>query len=195
MFVRGMSIAAALGAFILAAGCKSSTGPDDTVIPRLPEVPAATVLLSDNFDSENGGVGVNNWTTFSNWNVLSGCVDLHGNGFWDVQRGHGLYVDLDGSCMRAGTIESKQEFELNPGVYVLEFWLAGNQRIDRADTVTVTLGSLLQEDIVLERREQFHLITRRIDVSTATAARLRFQGHGGDNQGALLDVIRLRRVG
>jgi len=194
MRVRGLG-AAVVAAMVVGMGCKSSTGPDDTVIPSLPDVPTGSVLLSDNFDDENGGVGINNWTAFSNWNVLGGCVDLHGNGFWDVQRGHGLYVDLDGSCLRAGTIESKQEFELVPGVYVLEFWLAGNQRIERADTVTVTLGSLLQEDFVVERLQPFHLITRRIDVGTAVSARLRFQGHGGDNQGALLDVVRLRRAG
>jgi hypothetical protein len=196
MQLRRHTILAVLGLSLLAVGCKNgSTGPDGPVVPTLPQVPAGSILLYDKFDNENGGAGVNNWTTFTNWNVVDGCVDLHGNGFWDVQAGHGLYVDMDGSCYAAGTIESKEEFALVPGTYVLEFWIAGNQRNDSPDTTTVTLGSLFNEQFVTERYEQFRLVTRRVDVGAATAARLRFRGHGGDQQGMLLDEVRLRRAG
>jgi len=193
-FRRGLALSIA-AACLAAAGCdKGATDPDDTIIPTLPPVAPGTVLLFDDFDNENGGVGVNNWTGFVNWNVVDGCVDLHGNGFWDVQRGHGLYVDLDGSCWAAGTIESKAEFSLSPGTYVLEFWLAGNQRSESPDTVQVTLGTVFDEQFVLQQSDQFRSITRRLDLATATTARLRFRNSGADQQGALLDQVRLRRA-
>jgi hypothetical protein len=152
------------------------------------------VLFSDNFDGENNGRGVNNWTQFANWNVITGCVDLHGNGFFDVLRNDGLYVDLDGSCGRAGTIESKTAFSLAPGGYVLEFWLAGNRRDDRPDTVVVSLGTLFTEQFVLARDAPFRQLTRSVSATAPTQARLRFAHQGGDDQGILLDQIRLRRA-
>jgi hypothetical protein len=172
--------------------CRAATEPD-VIVPSLPAVPGASVLLFDSFDNENSGVGQNNWTNFQHWNVVAGCVDLHGNGFYDVQAGNGIYVDLDGSCESAGTIESKETFALASGQYVLEFWLAGNNRITTPDTVVVSLGTLFQEQFVLQSNERFRLITRSVAVTATTTARLRFQASGGDNQGALLDQVRLRR--
>jgi hypothetical protein len=200
MRVRGLCAAVA-AALIVGMGCKSSsTEPEGPVIPSLPEVPAGAILLYDTFDNENGGQGANNWgdspeRQFTHWNVVSGCVDLHGNGFWDVLAGHGLYVDMDGSCWQAGTLESKSEFELVPGAYVLEFWIGGNQRNDNPDTLTVTVGNLLNEQFVTDRWDPFRMIQRRIDVAAPVSVRLRFQGHGGDQQGILLNLVRLRRAG
>jgi hypothetical protein len=152
------------------------------------------VLFSDDFDTENNRQGVFDWTNFVNWNVLEGCVDLHGNGFVDVQPGKGLYVDLDGSCDDAGSIETKAAFTLEPGNYVFEFFLAGNQRISSADTVNVSLGSLLQETFVLQQRDRFELRTRNISVASTTSVRIRFENLGGDGRGGLVDLVRLRRA-
>ena len=164
------------------------------VAPSLTTVDPATVVFTDNIDAENGGVGVYNWTSFASWNVTDGCVDLHGNGFHDVQPGRGLYVDLDGSCDDGATFETKTAFSLAPGNYVLEFWMAGNQRIDDADTVNVSLGSLFQEQFVMQQRDRFELFTRNITVSSLTTATIRFQNGGGDGRGALIDLVRLRRA-
>jgi hypothetical protein len=166
----------------------------DPVAPSLVTVDEATVLFADNFDAENNGAGVFDWTSFANWNVLNGCVDLHGNGFVDVQPGTGLYVDLDGSCDAGGTIETKAAFTLQPGSYVLEFYLAGNQRIESSDTVNVSLGSLYQEQFVMRQRDRFELRTRNISVPSETSARLRFENLGGDGRGGLMDLVRLRRA-
>ena len=138
---------------VLACGMAVGCG-GNPVAPSLPTVDPATVLLSDNFDTENNGAGIFNWTSFANWNVLAGCAELHGNGLFDVQPGNGLYVDLDGSCESGSTFESKTQFVLQPGSYVLEFWLAGNNRINTADTVNVSLGSLYQEQFVLQPRDR-----------------------------------------
>jgi hypothetical protein len=180
-------------ALLLSAGCGDSTGADEGPPPALPEVPVGTVLLEDNFDIENGAQGALNWTGFANWMVVDGCVDLHGNGFQDVQPGSGLYVDLDGTCRRGGTLESKTEFALEPGDYVLEFGLAGNNRVIEPDTVTVSLGTLFQEQVVLQRTAKFAQHARDVRVSAATRARIRFVHAGGDDQGIVLDLVRLRR--
>lgn len=185
-----------LGTAMLAAGCDSSTEPD-LIIPTIPTLPPASdanIIVYNNFNDENSSQGVNNYTAFQSWNVVGGCVDLHGNGFIDVQAGNGIYVDLDGTCLTGGTIESKTAYDLEPGNYTLEFWLAGNQRINAPDTVDVSLGTLYEEVIVLPRTQQFRLFTRSIVVTTATSARLSFHNRGGDDQGALLDEVRLRKA-
>ena len=187
--LRRTGLAVTLLFSVMAVSCgKSPTA------PSLVSVDDASVLFTDNFDNENNKQGVFNWTSFANWNVLGGCVDLHGNGFVDVQPGTGLYVDLDGSCDAGGTIETKTAFTLQPGNYVLEFWLAGNNRIVDSDTVNASLGSLYQEQFVLQQKDKFELRTRNISVTATTTARLRFENLGGDGRGGLLDLIRLRRV-
>ena len=171
---------------------------DDTIQltqPVLDEADPETVMFFEDFDDENNGEGINNWKDFAQWDVISGCVDLHGNGFYDIVPGRGLYVDLDGSCTRAGTIETKESFTLVPGDrYLLEYWLAGNQRRDDADSLDVTLGSTFQQRHVLPRREDFRLHSHMITVADTTQASLRFAHYGGDNEGALLDLIRIRRI-
>ncbi|HUF64530.1 MAG TPA: hypothetical protein VMM17_01005 [Gemmatimonadaceae bacterium] len=181
----------ALSAGVVA--CSSATEPI-VVVPQLPEVPVETVVLHAHFDDENGGVGALNWTSFQHWNVVAGCVDLHGNGFHDVQAGNGIYVDLDGDCLAAGTLETKQAYDLTPGNYVVEFWLAGNNRVGPPDTVNVSVGTVFGEQIVMQRDDPFRLFTRFVTVTANTTARLRFEALGADNQGALLDQVRLRHA-
>src|SRR5678816_2126767 len=67
----------------------------------------ATIIFSDNFNAENGGVGVFNYNSFANWSVSGGTVDLIGSpGFFDFFPQNGLYVDLDGTSFMAGTLTS-----------------------------------------------------------------------------------------
>ena len=175
----------------MAAACGGHSNP---VAPSLSTVDPSTVLLEDNFDHENNGAGIFNWTSFANWNVLAGCVDLHGNGLYDVQPGNGLYVDLDGSCSVGGTIETKNAYTLQPGTtYIVEFWIAGNNRINTADTVNVSFGTY-QEQFIMQPKDQFRLISRSVTVSSQTQARLRFENLGGDGRGGLIDLVRIRRA-
>jgi hypothetical protein len=178
---------------VLACGVSVGCGGGSQTAPSLVNVDPATVLFSDNFDTENNGVGIFNWTSFANWNVLGGCVDLHGNGLFDVQPGNGLYVDLDGSCAAGGSIETKQSFTLAPGNYIFEFFLSGNQRISGSDTVNVTMGSF-QEQFVLQQKDRFELRTRNISVPTQTSVKIRFENLGADGRGGLVDLVRLRRA-
>jgi hypothetical protein len=176
------------------AACSDTTGPKGEVPVLPPVTDQTTILFLDDFDNENGGRGVYDWTNFQKWNVVSGCVDLHGNGFHDVQPGRGLYVDLDGTCNEGGTIETKAAFDLQPGTYVLEYWLAGNQRIRRSDTVDVKVGTIFTRTHVKETNDAFTMYTDTLNVTQATSARVSFRNHGADNQGALLDLVRLRRI-
>lgn len=184
-------IACALASLILAA-CGSDSDP---AAPELEEVDSSTVVFFSHFNEENGGDGILNWTEFEEWDVPDGCVDLHGNGFIDVWPNNGVYVDMDGTCEAAGTLQTKVALELEPGEYLLEFWLAGNNRIDAPDTVIVSLEGLFEEELVMEREDPFELFTRTINVTQPSSALLTFQNLGGDDQGALLDLVRIRTPG
>ena len=169
-----------LMALVLVAGAVASASPAS----------AAVVLVQDGFDSENGGTAALNYSGFANWNVTDGTVDLIGNGSSDVLPGNGLYVDLDGSAVDAGTIESKTAFALDPGLYELKFDLAGSQRGD-TNTVTVRLGVVYVESFTLASSEPFTTITRTVAVASPTTATLSFEHEGFDFVGLLLDDVRL----
>ena len=157
---------------------------------------AVQILLDDNFNSENGGVGKVNYTAFANWTVSDGTVDLIGNGFYDFLPGNGLYLDMDGSTRNAGKITTKTSFDFIPGAtYTLQFDLAGaNAGPDdqlNSVIVQVQLGNILNETIELPKTALFSTYTRTFTVGAATSGRLSFDGVGGDNIGLLLDDVRL----
>jgi len=150
-------------------------------------------LLDDDFDSEHGGKGQLNYSEFANWDLTKGTVDLIGHGFWDVFPDHGLYLDLDGSTREAGRLQSRTAFRLESGEYRLEFDLAGSP-LSGPNTVTVSLGRAYSEDFTLAVKEPFRTIARAIPVQTSTSTRLIFEHAGGDNQGLLLDNVKLTKV-
>ena len=145
----------------------------------------ADILLQDNFNSENGGVGALNYNGFANWNVTNGTVDLIGNGFFDFYPGNGLYIDLDGSTAQAGLLSSNLTFA--PGTYMLQFDLGGSQR-GSTEIVTVTLGDY-SEVFTLNSSDPLATITRT--VTTSVSGSLSFQNAGGDNVGAILDNVQV----
>lgn len=150
-------------------------------------------LINDNFNSENGGVGQYNYSGFANFNVTRPSVDLlpRNANEWQIP-GHGMFVDLDGSSQSGGKMESKLN-SLPAGTYQLSFDLAGSQRPDfnLTDTVTVSLGSLFSTTITLPFNTPFTTFNFVINAGTATAGTLAFDQAGGDNQGLLLDNVRL----
>ncbi|MDX2198265.1 MAG: cadherin domain-containing protein [Phycisphaerae bacterium] len=153
-------------------------------------------LLNDTFNSENGGVGVLNDATLQNWNVIEGTIDTIGNGFFDFQQGNGIYLDLDGSTGNAGTLQLKPGFALPPGTYEISFDIAGNLRNAGTDTLQVSAGngSLFSETFTVESNETFHTVRGVFTVNSQMDFDLTFTHGGGDNQGILLDNIRLREV-
>ena len=153
----------------------------------------ALVIFEDDFNLENGGTGVLNYTGFANWTVIDGTVDLIGNGYYDFQPGYGLYVDMDGSTSDAGKMLTTSAFSLSAGDYKLSFDLAGNHRNDALETVTVQvgLGSLFGQNYSLNRIDPFQTFVANITVAATGAYALSFEGLGGDNVGMLLDNVKL----
>ena len=151
---------------------------------------AATVLLQDNFDSENGGIEQTNYFDFVNWDVVEGSVDLIGNGFFDFFPGNGLYLDLDGSTFNAGTLVSKTAFMFDPNQIIeLSFDLLGqNPGATANNIVTVSLGSLFEETFSVA---DAGTVTRNFIVGTLTTANLEFNHAGGDRGGLILDNVML----
>jgi hypothetical protein len=137
---------------------------------------ADTVLLSDNFNSE---VGALNQTTFANFTVNRGSVDvIGGNG--------GQVVDLDGSTSASGLFVSKTAFNLTPGTYTLQFDLGNGPN----NALTVSLGSAYSE-IFTQPTVGFTTFTRTINVLSPTMANLSFDQSGDDNVGYYLDNVSL----
>ncbi|HSM08274.1 MAG TPA: hypothetical protein VLA33_04570 [Gemmatimonadota bacterium] len=192
-------------AFAFAACGSDSTGPGSGGSggggggggegPEFPEVPPAAQIFTDDIDTENGGVGVQNYTGWANWTVVEGCVDLHGPGSLNPLPGFGVYIDMDGSCPAegAGTMESKQAFDLAPGDYTLEFLMAGNNQASGVDTLDVAVGTAMSGQFVLDWDEPLDLRAVDFTVIASTTGKIRLEHRGADEQGILIDAIRLRR--
>jgi hypothetical protein len=89
----------------------------------------AQLLLTDSFNSENGGNTALNYAGFANWNV-TGQVDLVKSGDAGItcQGGTGVCVDLDGST-GPGRITTKNFYAFGAGDRVrFQFGQSGNQR-------------------------------------------------------------------
>ena len=159
----------------------------------------ATTIFSDNFNTENGGVGQINYTGFANWTVPAGSVDLIGNGFYDFLPGHGLYVDLDGTIGNggtpAGTLLSKS-IALGAGSYELSFSLAGSQRGETKDTqISVLTGVVAPYTITLGSSSPFNTYTVDFTLASAQNVNLSFSDTDpADYYGALLDNVLLTTV-
>jgi hypothetical protein len=151
------------------------------------QVFANSVVLSDNFDSENGGNGAANFNSFANWTVSNGTVDLIGNGFHDFYPSNGLYVDLDGSSYQAGVFQTTLSF--SAGIYELAFEISGSQRGD-TNVVLIQFGDYSKQLIL---NSDFPLTPFVLKIHT-TGGHLSFQNQGADNNGAILDNITLTPV-
>lgn len=150
----------------------------------------ATIIFEDNFNSENGGAGVLNYTGFANWTVTDGAVDLIGNGYFDFQPGYGLYVDMDGSTGAAGIITTSGP--LLAGDYVLSFDLAGNHRDDETEYVNMAVEiGIFSNSYSLGRTAPFMTFIENFTIITDGFYSLSFAGDGGDNIGMLLDNVKL----
>lgn len=99
---------------------------------------SAQVLLSDNFNGENGGNSSLNYSAFANWDV-NGQVDLIRSGIeYSITcfGGSGSCVDVDGSS-GPGRMTTKNAFSFAIGdVMRFEFMFSGNQRGGGADDIT-----------------------------------------------------------
>ena len=163
-------------------------------VPELPPVAPGSVILQDDMDNENGGNAKTNYTGFDLWNVVRQCVDLHGPGSIDPLPGNGLYIDMDGSCDTAGRMESKETFNLEPGTYKFELVVASNNQGGPTDNMTISVGTVFSQAITMPENEPFQIRDYSFTVSAASTGKIVMDHAGGDKQGILIDVIRLRKT-
>jgi hypothetical protein len=154
---------------------------------------ASVPVLFDNFNQD--APPVLNWPGDATFLSTSppGSVDLIGAPppFFDLQPGHGYYVDLDGSSGNnhdpAGQLTSTSLF--GPGVYTLHFLLAGNLRGAPDQSTTVSLGDFAQ---TLTPSASTAFTLQSFTFTTTQAGHLVFTEHGpSDQQGNLLDNVGL----
>jgi hypothetical protein len=150
------------------------------------------VLIVDDVDAENGGTSEANYTGFDFWNVVDGCVDLHGPGGVDPVPGNGLYIDMDGTCNDAGILESQETFEMHPADWRLEMIVAGNSQVTGTDSMRVSVGSGNVWMLTLDDTASFRQIDYDFTLSDSTSAIIRLEHFGTDEQGILVDAVRLR---
>jgi len=164
------------------------------VVLALSAGPTMADIFFDDFNSEPIGVPA---TGLTNWDIVSGSVDVIGVGSsWNWFPSYVRYLDMDGTAgggvSGAGTIQTKTSLNLAAGTYTLSFDLAGNQRANQYDTVQarVTLGSdIVDQTYSLAWDQPFQTYTVPFTVVTAGGYDLSFGASGGDNVGMLLDNV------
>jgi hypothetical protein len=158
----------------------------------------AGIIFQDNFDLEAGAANSSslNYTTFGNWTVSEGTVDVvaNSNG-WGITcaGGSGKCVDLDGSTGNAGILTSSL-LSLGAGTYSLSFDVSGNQRGGAADSFTLALGGFLNESFNFAPTSPWQTVTRTFTVLGDSANSIIFNHAGGDNIGIMLDNVSLSKV-
>lgn len=162
---------------------------------------APTVLLADDFDTENGGVGSAEYSGFANFSAAN--VDLLAPGYFfslcQLAGGSTPCIDMEGSGN--GALTTLTAYELAPGTVTLQFDLAGDQRGRSGNSVVASLVSIFGEELfsesfALASDADFTTFTRSVTLATATQARLRFLSVGpADSMGMLLDNVVLTAGG
>jgi hypothetical protein len=159
----------------------------------------ANSIFYDDFNSENNGQELLNYTGFENWTVSEGTVDLIGSGSWPwFYNTNGLYVDLDGSSRDAGVMTTT--LSLEAGAYKLYFDLAGNQRnkaSEKTEMVVSTNGqgsTLVSGNYTLSMNDPFQTYMQQFTITQDMDVQISFGAEGGDNIGMLLDNVRVDPV-
>jgi hypothetical protein len=162
-------------------------------------------LFSDDFDSESllegGGLYSTNYVEFSRWDVASGSVDVtvlpngtivSPGGYGGSNLARGVVVDLNGSTLQNGTLETKEAltFAAN-ATYTLRYVL-GNAR-NRKNAVTVSIAGLVSETRTQNTITPFTVYEATFTPLTDVTAKLVFASvGGGDDDGLLLDEVSIR---
>ena len=144
----------------------------------------AVTVFSDNFNTDATGL---NQTVFNGgWTVLSGSVDVIGNGFYDFFPSNGNYIDLDGSTTLSGSFDNQIPLGATTE-YTLTFDLAGSQRGD-TNTVNVIFGTT-SASYTLASSDVFSTYMLSFITNGDANYQIFFKNNGGDNYGALLDNV------
>lgn len=162
-------------------------------------------LFEDDFESESAAGSVLNYNTFTNWDVISGTVDLISSGDYSINcaGGGGFCVDSDGSTSDAGRMATTGTFTLTGGnLYTLFVDVSGNQRDSNADQFQFGLTpsgdpSTDLENVTLLSVTGDAYTTQSLGIDLTALGdsftrenRLFLQGIGTDNVGVVVDNVR-----
>ncbi|MEM1078565.1 MAG: VPLPA-CTERM sorting domain-containing protein [Pseudomonadota bacterium] len=148
---------------------------------------ADTTLFFDDF--ETATLGLN--TTPSNWALISGTVDVLGPGTFGGFCSNGTNcVDLDGSSGTAGAINSIASFNLDAQTtYTLSFDYTNNGT--GTNTLNWGLSSLSETLVVSGPSVPYSSTSATFSGLALQNASIIFSHEGGDNQGVIIDNVRL----
>jgi Protein of unknown function (DUF642) len=154
----------------------------------------AVTLFSDDFDSDTLSLN----SSLLNWSVTNGTVDVIGSNpfsFYEFYPRNGNYLDMDGTSGQAGTIVTSQFFNLTSGhTYTISFDYGKNG--GNAETLNFGIGSI-SSSLVLAIGNIPSLLSNSFTftaLSDEVGAQLYFSALGGDNQGPVLDNVKLTSV-
>ncbi|WP_224813623.1 hypothetical protein [Hasllibacter sp. MH4015] len=154
---------------------------------------SAQVLFEDNFDANPTGLNL----TPAGWTVTGGSVDTVGQGtFPDICAPTGqTCIDLDGSTLDAGRLQSMATFALQPGVrYNLTFDYTWNSFAqDNGNTMIFGVGGFREVMAISETRpaEPQHYRTWTLSFDgDGTNGAIFFDHQGGDDGGIVIDNVR-----
>ncbi len=160
--------------------------------------PPSNIVFFDNFDQEEGNG--TNYTDFAQWTVVDGCVDLYfaveGNHYYGDWYEGNHYLDLDGSCGNAGTMQS-DEFTLTPGGYALSFDVPGynDQGGPANNAFGITLGAFVGATITqADISPESYIFTYTFTVTSETQASILVAHAGGDGHGLFFDNVKVERI-
>lgn len=150
---------------------------------------AATIIFSDIFDGEVRELNA----SLDNWTVSNGTIDVIGTGFFELA-GPGTYLDLDGSTNDAGRITTLSSFSYVAGLqYELAFLFGKNGT--GAETLSFGFGDWSGSlSLAAGALPGFSSAVFSFTPLTSGTSGLFFENSGGDNQGALLDNVKLSVV-
>jgi hypothetical protein len=158
----------------------------------------AAPVFFDDFETTAQGL---NQTSFAKWDVVSGTVDVIGDGgsypVYPVP-GFGNYVDLNGSSGAPGALSTKISF--GAGTYSVSFDLAGSQggvgNVDPSSHTTKILFSIGGEtqELLLDPSSPFTTYTFLFTTTDVGKLTFRDLAGGNNNVGNLLDNVSVTAV-
>jgi hypothetical protein len=154
----------------------------------------AQTLFFDDFNDETPGLN----RTPTGWTVINGTVDIIGSGpngtLFDARPGNGYYIDLDGSTNNAGLLSSTALSFAAGTTYELSFDLGDSGIATNTMIYGINFASAAAADVLLPATapsSQFTRFSLLFATPVATSGRVVFDHQGGDNNGLLLDDVRV----
>ena len=154
-------------------------------------------LFEDNFDGQSQATNA----SLNGWTVSNGTIDVIGApNFFNLYPGNGNYLDMDGSNLNGGKISTVQTFDILAGVeYFISFSYGKNEQNGNLTPESLNFGfdTLTPLNLALTAASIGSLVNVTYSFISATGANdvsLFFEDLGGDNQGVILDNVKLSAV-